>query len=220
MYQDMPIRVLLFEDNTQLRNSLVWLFESTPDIELCGQFAHCRNVAIEVEKHRPHVVVMDIDMPGMSGIEGVRLCKETSPDTHIVMYTVFEDDERLFEAICAGADGYLLKKTSPERLIEAIREAGEGGAPVSPVLAKKLLAVFQKQPYLLPSQRPSFGLSPRETEILGWLVKGRTYKEIGAECFISTETVRRHLQNIYAKLHVNCGTEAVAKALRYQIIND
>jgi DNA-binding NarL/FixJ family response regulator len=216
----MPIRILLFEDNDQLRNSLAWLFEATPDLELCGQFSHCRNAAAEVCKHKPDVVIMDIEMPGMSGIEGVRLCKETNPATHIVMYTVFEEDERLFEAICAGADGYMLKKTNPNRLVEAIREAHEGGSPVSPSLAKKLLKAFQQRPYLLPAQRPSFGLSARETEILGWLSKGRSYKEIAAECFISAETVRRHLQNIYAKLHVNCGTEAVAKALQYQIVQE
>ncbi|MEZ4963310.1 MAG: response regulator transcription factor [Saprospiraceae bacterium] len=215
----MSIRILLFEDNDQLRNSLVWLFDATPDIELCGQFSHCRNAAAEMQKHSPDVVIMDIEMPGMDGIQGVRLCKEANPAAHIVMYTVFEDDERLFEAICAGADGYLLKKTSPARLLDAIRDAHEGGSPVSPSLAKKLLKAFQQRPYLLPAQRPAFDLSPRETEILGWLVKGRSYKEIAAECFISVETVRRHLQNIYAKLHVNCGTEAVAKALQFQIIN-
>lgn len=215
----MPIRILLFEDNDQLRTSLSWLFEVTPDIELCGQFSHCRNASAEVRKHLPDVVIMDIEMPGMSGIEGVRLCKEANPATHIVMYTVFEDDERLFEAICAGADGYLLKKTSPSRLVEAIHEAHEGGSPVSPSLAKRLLKAFQQRPYLLPEQTPSFDLSTREKEILSWLVKGMSYKQIAAECFISVETVRRHLQNIYAKLHVNCGTEAVAKALKFQIVD-
>ncbi|MBK8562772.1 MAG: response regulator transcription factor [Saprospiraceae bacterium] len=216
----MPIRLLLFEDNDQLRNSLAWLFEATPDLALCGQFSHCRNAAAEVRKYLPDVVIMDIEMPGMTGIEGVRLCKEANPATHIVMYTVFEDDERLFEAICAGADGYLLKKTSPSRLVEAIREAHEGGSPVSPSLAKRLLKAFQQRPYLLPEQTPSFDLSTREKEILSWLVKGMSYKQIAAACFISVETVRRHLQNIYAKLHVNCGTEAVAKALKFQIVEE
>lgn len=210
------IRILLYEDNESLRQSLAWLFETADDLMLCGKFEHCRNVTAQVGELQPDVVIMDIDLPGIDGIEGVRRCKEARPQTNIVMYTVFADEDRLFAAFRAGADGYILKKTDPQRLIDAVRDAYAGGAPITPLIAKKILQSFPIAKPEAPST--AYKLSVREKEILTWLVKGLSYKQIAGECFISVETVRRHLQNIYAKLHVNSGTEAVAKALRDKIV--
>ena len=155
---------------------------------------------------------MDIDLPGESGIKGVMKIKESYPNTAIIMYTVFEDDEKLFQCLCAGANGYLLKKTAPAKLIDAIKEVIEGGAPMSPSIAKKVLSSFQQ------GKSNKYFLSAREIETLQLLIKGYSAKMIAAELKISFDTARYHLKNIYTKLHVNCGKEAIVKALGERIV--
>jgi DNA-binding NarL/FixJ family response regulator len=206
--------IVIFEDNTRLRESLKILLEGVEGYSVSGDYENCENAAAIVDEQQPEVVIMDIDMPGVDGIEGLRIIKERSPKTHIVMHTVFEDDERLFKCLCSGANGYILKNTSFFTLLEAIDNVLHGGAPLSPTIAKKVLQSFQ-----VPSNgRLKYNLSEREAEILKYLVKGYSYKMIAGTCSISMDTVRAHIRNIYNKLHVNCGREAVVIALRDNIV--
>jgi DNA-binding NarL/FixJ family response regulator len=208
----MAIRVAIFEDNDKLRESLAYFINCTDGYEVIGNYSHCNEAAAIVEKTGPDVVLMDIDMPGYDGIKGVKIIKETKPETFIIMYTVFEDDEKLFQCLCAGANGYLLKKTPPAKLIDAIREVLDGGAPMSPAIAKKVLNSFQQ------SKHNDYQLTPREQEVLQLLNKGYSTKMIAAELHIAFDTANSHLKNIYHKLHVNCGKEAIAKAIRERIV--
>lgn len=208
----MPIKIAVFEDNNSLRDSLVYLLKNTADYEVIGDYPHCNDAATIVRVYQPDVVLMDIDMPGENGISGVRMIKETRPATAVIMYTVFEDADKLFQCLCAGADGYLLKKTSPVHLFQAIRDVTEGGAPMSPSIAKKVLASFQQ------GKNNKYELSVREVEVLQLLIKGFTSKMIAGELKIAFDTARFHLKNIYRKLHVNCGKEAIAKALSEHIV--
>lgn len=209
-----PLRVAIFEDNQQLRRQLTQYLNAQEDLIVVGVFPNAINIANNCKQTLPDVVVMDIDMPGKDGIEGVRTCKECHPDVQIIMYTVFEDDDKLFNSLCAGADGYVLKRSSPQTLVEAIRDVYSGGVPLSPNIARKVLVSFQEKK--IPATH--FQLTKRELEVLKLLTRGYSYKQISAECFISQDTVRKHLQHIYTKLHVRCGTEAVAKALIYRIV--
>jgi DNA-binding NarL/FixJ family response regulator len=204
----MAISVIIFEDNDRLRQSLAYLLQSVPDYEMLGDYNNCLDAASITRVYMPDVVLMDIDMPGESGIKGVAKVKEARPQTAVIMYTVFEDDEKLFECLCAGANGYLLKKTPPEKIFEAIREVVEGGAPMSPAIAKKVIGSFQQSK---PGNQ--YNLTERELEVLQLLTKGHSTKAIADKLFIAFNTVRSHLKNIYAKLHVNCGKEAIAKVL-------
>lgn len=209
----MPTRILLFEDNSALRLSLKTLLEGVEGYEVVGDFENCENVNFIINDLQPDVVIMDIDMPKVNGIEGLSIIKEQRPETAIIMHTVFEDDQRLFDSLCAGANGYLLKNSSFIHLLEAIEEVQQGGAPMSPSIARRVLQSFQKD-----SVKNRFDLSDREKEVLRFLVKGYSYKMIAAACFISLSTVQAHIKNIYTKLHVNCGREAVVKALSDKIV--
>lgn len=211
---DMPTRILIFEDNHPLRQSLKVLLGGIPSYTVCGDYENCDHAAEAVIEHEPDVVIMDIDMPGTDGIQGLHIIKEKRPQTYIIMHTVFEDEERLFECLCSGANGYILKNTSFTSLLEGIDHVLHGGAPLSPSIAKKVLQSFST---VSPGHN-QHNLSERETEVLKYLVKGYSYKMIASACFISLDTVRGHIRNIYAKLHVNCGREAVAKALRDKIV--
>ena len=208
------IDVLMYEDNKLLRESIQLFFESLDNINFLGSFNDCRNIDKQIKKHLPDVILMDIDMPYVNGISGVRQCKEYYPSVKIIMFTVFEDEQRIFDSICAGADGYILKKTSPEKILESIIDVHNGGSAMSPGIAKLLIARFKENNI----QKIEYNLSQREIEILSYLVKGYAYKQIADTCNISIDTVKRHFQNIYHKLQVNCGTEAVAKAIREKII--
>lgn len=208
----MHTKIAIFEDNDRLRETLVYLLKMS-DYEVVGDYGRCDEAATVVRVYTPDVVLMDIDMPGENGIEGVRFIKETRPETAVIMYTVFEDDEKLFQCLCAGANGYLLKKTPPAKLFDAIKEVLEGGAPMSPTIARKVLLRFQDRP-----ATNKYDLSPREIEVLQWLSKGYSIKAIAAEMFLAFDTVRAHLKNIYRKLHVNCGKEAIAKAISERIV--
>lgn len=210
----MPVSIVIFEDNPRLRESLKVLLNGMDGYTVSGDYENCAEAATIVDEHEPEVVIMDIDMPEVDGIKGLRIIKERRPQTHIIMHTVLEDEERLFQCLCYGANGYILKNTSFVSLLEAIDNVLHGGAPLSPAIAKKVLQSFQSS---VPA-RLKYHLSEREIEILKYLVKGYSYKMIAAACFISVDTVRGHIRNIYTKLHVNCGREAVAKALRDKII--
>jgi len=208
----MSIKIVLFEDNDRLRESLVALFSGMDEYEVTGDYNNCNEAATIARVYQPDVVLMDIDLPGNTGIKGVTMIKEARPQTSIIMYTVFEDDEKLFQCLCAGANGYLLKKTPPSKLIDAITEVIEGGAPMSPSIARKVLNTFQK------GKSNQYFLSAREIEVLQLLIKGYSAKMIAAELSIAFDTARFHLKNIYTKLHVNCGKEAIAKALGEHIV--
>ncbi len=210
----MVTRIAIFEDNSRLRQSLKVLLSGVEGYTVCGDYENCLDAAEIVKQQKPGVVIMDIQMPGVNGIEGLRIIKEHSPQTYIIMYTVLEDEERLFECLCAGADGYILKNTSFTLLLDAIENVLHGGAPLSPLIAKKVLQSFQQT----SRTQLRYNLSDRETEVLKYLVKGYSYKMIAGNCHISLDTVRGHIRNIYAKLHVNCGREAVVKALRDRIV--
>jgi DNA-binding NarL/FixJ family response regulator len=185
-----------------------------PGINLVATYPNCDAVEQHITLHQPNVIIMDIDMPGKGGIIGVQQAKNSNPLVNILMFTVFEDEEKIFACLQAGANGYLLKKTPPSQLIEAIFDVQAGGAPMTPEIARKVLKSFQEKK-VAP---PEFTLSPREMEILACLSKGNTYKYMAYELNISIETVRTHLKHIYDKMHVNCGTEAVAKALRMRLL--
>jgi DNA-binding NarL/FixJ family response regulator len=208
------VRIIIFEDNTRLRQSLKILLDGIESYKVCGDFENCDNAAAIVNQQEPDVIIMDIDMPHVNGIEGLRIIKEQRPQTYIIMHTVFEDDERLFQSLCAGANGYILKNSSFTNLLDAIENVLHGGAPLSPLIAKKVLQSFQQT----QQKNAQYKLSERETEVLHYLVKGYSYKMIAGECHISLDTVRGHIRNIYSKLHVNCGREAVTKALRDNIL--
>jgi DNA-binding NarL/FixJ family response regulator len=163
----------------------------------------------------PGVVLCDIGLPGMSGIEGIRILKERYPDMLLLMLTVYDDDERIFDALCAGACGYLLKRTSPARLIDCLKEAVQGGAPMSPEVARRVVALFRD---IRPPDRADYQLTPHETRLLKLLVEGHNYKTAAAELGVSFHTIHFHMRNVYDKLQVHSKSEAVAKALRDRIV--
>lgn len=209
------IRIVLYEDNTKLRENLTLLIDGTPGFTVCGAFKNCDNILQQVGELLPDVVLMDIDMPGVNGIDGLRLVRTQHPDLPILMLTVFDDNQHVFDAIKAGADGYLLKKTPPEKLTEYIRDAYEGGAPMTSSIARQVLQLFARQP---SDKKDTYNLSEREKEVLQLLVNGYSYKMIAGEIFISIDTVRSHIKKIYEKLHVNSKSEAVAKAFRDKLV--
>jgi DNA-binding NarL/FixJ family response regulator len=217
---DMNIKVCVFDDHKKVRDALGIIIKGTEGFEWGGSFADCNNVLKDVEKSDPDVVLMDIEMPGMSGIDAVKLLHQKFPHIKVIMQTAFDDDDKVFYSICFGASGYLLKSTSPAKMLEAIQDVATGGAPMTPSIAKKVLLMFQQNP---PSEKRAdhdYHLSQREKDVLELLVKGKSYKMIGDELFISYETVRSHMKNIYEKLHVASMTEAVAKALQEKLVSN
>ncbi len=210
----MATRIIIFDDDENLRASLKVVLQGIEGYDVIGDFATVEGADNIVSKLNPDVVIMDIDLPKMNGIEGIHLIKRVKPELAIIMHTVFEDDQRLFDSLCAGASGYLLKNSSFLQLLQAIDDVQQGGAPMSPSIAKKILHSFQRQ----STDKNKYGLSVREMEVLQHLVKGYSYKMISSSCFISLSTVQAHIRNIYTKLHVNCGREAVALALKEKIV--
>lgn len=210
----MPINLVVYEDNTRLRESMLLLLSNDPAYIVTGAFANCNHVLDDIAEASPELIIMDIDMPGINGIEGVKKIKEQYPGIKIVMHTVFEDDNRIFDSICAGADGYLLKNTSPSKLLDSLKEVMHGAVPMSPFVAQRVFQHFRQK-----EVAPDYKLTSREKEILQLLVKGNSYKMIASDLHISVDTVKKHLQNTYHKLHVSCGTEAVAKAVRQKIVD-
>jgi DNA-binding NarL/FixJ family response regulator len=210
------IRVSIFEDNKALRESLGFIIQHTDGFFLSGVSGDAKNLEKKIVEQDPDVILMDIQMPGISGIEAVGIIHNKFPHLKVIMQTVFEDDDKIFNAICNGASGYILKSTSHEKYLEAIVEAYNGGAPLTPSIAIKVLNQFKTKEQIVEKSHED--LSAREKDVLHCLVKGFSYKMIAAECNISYETVRFHMKNIYAKLHVASMTEAVSKAIRNKIV--
>ncbi|MEP7373999.1 MAG: response regulator transcription factor [Chitinophagaceae bacterium] len=212
----MEIKVVIFEDNRTLRESLLQLVNSQEDMVCTGAFEDANKLMRSMQLANPDVVLMDINMPGVSGIEAVQTIKEKFPGVNILMQTVFEENDKIFAAICAGASGYMLKKTAPQKMVEAIRETHTGGAPMTASVAVKVLQMFRIQSR--ETKKEFVDLSDREKEILALLVKGKSYKGVAAECFISIDTVSTHVRHIYEKLHVHSKSEAVAKAINQKLV--
>jgi DNA-binding NarL/FixJ family response regulator len=207
----MKISVAIVEDNHDIRNALEQIVEMADGYTLAGSCVSGEEAVLNIPIYQPNVVLMDINLGGMSGIEAVRILKEEQPDILFMMCTVYEDDEKIFEALSAGANGYVLKKTAPDKLLDAIKELYEGGAPMSSQIARKVVTTFQNKNTPASPTDTLAMLSRREKEILEKLSKGLLYKEIADELFISAQTVRKHVYHIYEKLHVGNRIEAVNK---------
>jgi len=207
--------VWVVEDNEEMRATLVEVIDSDPEMMCSLSFVICEDAITALQKESPpQVILMDIGLPGMSGIEGVRHIRAISPATQILMLTIYEDDANVFESLCAGASGYLLKGGSTDKILEAIREVRNGGAPMNASIAKKVLALFTR----LVAPHAEYALTAREKEILNLLVAGKHQKQIAEALFLSPFTIATHMKNLYAKLHVHCRSEAVAKALKEHLL--
>lgn len=209
------VHILVYDDNPGRRESLRMLLESHDGFLVSGVFPNCKNVKEEVAQLSPDVVLMDIQMPEVNGIEGVRIINEYFPNVHVIMQTVFEDDEKIFDAMRFGASGYILKKTDPQFIITAIEDVLKGGSPMTPSIATRVLHFFRAQHENKPEH---YGLSEREIEILQFLVEGLSYKMIAEKVNISYHTVNSHIKKIYEKLQVHSVSEAVSKAIRSNLI--
>ncbi len=210
-----PISVVYYEDNRNLREGMSFLLQATPQLRLLGAFADCSCLKQEMNTLHPDVVLMDIDLPGISGIDAVPVVKALSPQTQVLMLTVFDDEDKIFRAIRNGASGYLLKHTPPSEIITAIFDVHRGGSPMTANIARKVLQYFQGQK---PSGSGSYNLSAREMDIIKGLVSGYSYKLIADQLHISIDTVRSHIRHIYDKLQVNSKTEAILKAMREGLV--
>lgn len=208
------MKIAIFEDNLQYRESLELLIVTTHGMELCGSFGDTDRLKQRIEALRPDVVLMDINIPGVDGIEAVRIIKELFSQVQVCMQTVFEDEDKIFASLCNGASGYILKSSPPEKVIQAIREVADGGSFFSSSVARKVLKSFQDS----PAPGVFIQLSDREKEVLRMLVDGLSYKLIADKACISYETVHSHIKNIYEKLHVKSKGEAVAKAIKHKLI--
>lgn len=209
----MATKVVIFEDNAKLRESLTSLFQYSEDYLLVGIYENVLNSTEVIKRDIPDVVLLDIDMPEMDGISAIPIIKQADPEISVIMYTQFEDDEKLFNSLCSGADGYILKSNSPLKLFDAIDEVRGKGVPLSPAVARKVLHHFQEK----SAPKSEYGLTDREKEVLQLLVKGYSVKLIAAELNVAYDTSRSHLRNIYHKLQVHCGKEAIAKILADRI---
>lgn len=212
----MDKRIAIFDDSDSRREGLEMLINFTDGLTCVGMYTDCRHVLEDIEKCQPDLVLMDIDMPYVNGIEGVKQLRTKYPHVKILMQTVFENDDKIFDSICAGADGYILKKTHPAEMIKAIHDVLADGAPMTASIARKVLQMMSKQQ---KTPEPAIiQLTPRELDILKLLVDGLSYKMIASECNISHSTVVTHVKHIFEKLQVNNGTAAVAKAIQQKII--
>ena len=210
------IPVVIFEDNTSLRNGFEELIVLSKDFFVSGSYPNANNLLKKIHESLPHVILMDIQMPGMNGIEAVKILKNEMPELPVIMLTVFEDDEKIFAAICAGACGYLLKNTSAQKILDALTDALNCGSPMTPSIAKKVLQFLQQQN---KNSKPElFHLTDREKDVLTCLTEGMSFKMIAAKLDISFETVRTHMKKVYEKLHVNSIQEAVSKAFRLKML--
>lgn len=210
------IKVILYEDNPQLREGLTLLINGTEGFEVLSSYKNCDEIEAQIEVWKPDVILMDIDMPGTNGIEGLKRLRKVNEQVKVLMLTVFDDNKNVFEAIKNGANGYLLKKTPPSKLLEYIQEAHTGGAPMTASIASQVLNMFA---YMNKDQKnEEYDLSEREKEVLQYLVKGYSYKMIASDMYIAIDTVRSHIKKIYEKLHVNSKSEAVAKAFKDRIV--
>jgi DNA-binding NarL/FixJ family response regulator len=214
---DKTISVIVFEDNTDLREGIQQILNASPGYSCVAAYANCNKLITHLNNANPDVVLMDIQMPGISGIEAVAVIRQEFPALPVLMQTVFEEESKVFAAICAGANGYILKSTAPVKMLEAIKEVAEGGSPMTPSIATKVLKMFKDQ-NPKSSAGYSVDLTNREKEILALLAEGLGYKPIAAKLFISYETVHSHVKKIYQKLHVNSVNEAISLALRNKLV--
>jgi DNA-binding NarL/FixJ family response regulator len=210
------IKIAIFDDHKERREALKMLISLEPEMVCTGDYENCTQLVTQLQNEPPDVVLMDIDMPQMNGIEGVKLLHQHFPGTFIIMQTVFEEDDKIFDSIRAGAHGYMLKKTPPEKLVEGIYDVVNGGAPMTATVARRVLQTFNNQPH--KSNKEQFDLSEREVDVLTLLVKGLSQKMVAAQLFISPFTVANHIKKIYQKLHVHNASEAVAIALQKRIV--
>ena len=211
------INVAIVEDNDTIREGLSALVNGTTGYKSVGAYRDCESFLAKLETLDVNVVLMDIALPGMNGIEGVKEAKKLKSDIDILMLTIYEDSEKVFDALCAGACGYLVKKTPPSKLLEAIKDVYEGGSPMSSQIARQVITAF-KESKDVKDESPDYKLSSREKEVITLLASGNNYQQIADQLFISVDTVRHHIKNIYKKLHVHTQSEAVAKAIRKRII--
>lgn len=209
------IKVAIIEDRREIREGLGMLIGGTEGFQCTGSFRSMEEALARIGQQLPDLVLMDIGLPGMSGIEGLRILKERYPGVILVMLSVYDDDERIFDAMCAGASGYLLKKTPPARLLESLKEVMAGGAPMSPEVASRVIALFRE---IRPPERADYELTAHETRLLKLLVEGHNYKTAAAELNVSVHTVSFHLRSIYDKLQVHSKSEAVAKAVLNRLV--
>jgi DNA-binding NarL/FixJ family response regulator len=209
------IRVGIIEDELVMREGLAQLINDPPEYECAGAWASVEDALANIEAVKPDIILADIGLPGMSGIDGARILAQRHPEIRVLMLTVYNDDDRIFAAMCAGACGYLLKNTPPARLLESLREVAAGGAVMSPSIARRVVELFRQ---FRPPDRADYGLSPQESRLLKLLGEGHHYKTAAAELGISVHTVNSYLKRIYEKLQVHSKAEAVAKALREGLI--
>jgi DNA-binding NarL/FixJ family response regulator len=211
----MGIRILIYDDNEMLRASMEALINGEPDFELVAAMPNAETIETDIEKFKPDVLLMDIDMPAVNGVQAVKRVRKIQPQLPVIMLTVFEDNENIFNAICAGATGYILKRYATEEIPFAVRNVLQGGAPMTGTVARKVL---QMVPPANNAEEEKTDLSAREIQILQLLVQGYSYKMIAAETTISLDTVRFHIKKIYDKLHVHSATEAVSKAIKDRLV--
>jgi len=209
------IRVAIVEDMRTIREGLAMLIHGTPGYQCVGAYGSMEDTLQQIDRHLPDVALVDIGLPGMSGLEGIRQLKLRHPALPILMLSVYDDDDRIFQALCAGACGYLLKKTPPEKLLEGLREAVAGGAPMSPEVARRVVQIFRD---FQPPSQADHQLTPHEMRLLKLLVEGHNYKTAAGELGVSVNTVAFHMKRIYEKLQVHSKSEAVSKALRDRIV--
>ena len=209
------IKVAIIEDRRDIREGLAMLIEGTDGYSCVGAFPSMEDAIAKLRHNPPQVVLVDIGLPGMSGIEGIIILKQRYPELLFLTLTVYDDDERIFQALCAGACGYLLKKTPPARLLESIREVVAGGAPMSPAVARKVIHLFRE---FRPPEQAEYLLTPHETKLLRMLVEGHNFKTAAAELGVSVNTIAFHMRHVYEKLQVHSKSEAVSKALRQRLI--
>jgi DNA-binding NarL/FixJ family response regulator len=209
------LKVAIVEDQRELREGLATLINGTPGFRCAGSYRSMEDALERIGADLPDLVLSDIGLPGMNGIEGIRLLKERYAGLVVLMLSVYDDDERIFDALCAGASGYLLKTTPPARLLDALREAAGGGGPMSPEVASRVITLFRE---IRPPERSGYDLTPHEVRLLKLVVEGHNYKTAAAELGVSVHTIDFHLRNIYGKLQVHSKSEAVAKALRDRLV--
>ncbi len=209
------IKILIYEDNEDFADSIKDLINHASGMQVLAHFTHAKDAIRQIRLYKPDIVLMDIDMPVTNGLEGLRNIRAEKMEVTIIMLTVFDDNDRIFQSICYGASGYILKKTAPDKMISFIQEAQDGGAPMTPSVARQVLKLFS-QPFQFNIELQK--LTPRENDVLSLLVRGYSYKMAAGEINISIETLRYHIKNIYTKLHVNSKSEAVAKAIQNKLV--